>query len=122
MLRSKALTDSTQLDQIDRLSQDAQVLAVAIYKNSSRCSLSDVVFDRLGRHWPFSEEDLPVFVLDIIAFRSLSRAVEERYQVQHESPQLLIIRNGKCVYHASHNGIAAVDVEMLAMDWRGESR
>jgi bacillithiol system protein YtxJ len=117
-MRSQALVDVAQLDALDRLSQEEGVLAVAIYKNSTRCSLSDVVFARLARHWGFSETELPVFVLDIIAHRALSNTVANRYQVMHESPQLLIIRHGKCVYHASHNGIAAADVEMLAFEWR----
>ena len=46
--------------------------------------------------------EIEFYYLDVIAFRELSRMAAEKLDVSHQSPQLLMIKNGKCVYHASH--------------------
>lgn len=97
MVRWVPLNDEVQLR--DLLEGDAPVV---IFKHSTRCSISSMVKNRLDREW---ESEVPVYYLDLIAFRNVSNLIAELSGVQHESPQLLIFRNGKCVYHASHTQI-----------------
>lgn len=104
------LTDPAQLETIARLSSDA---AVVIFKHSSRCGTSSMAWSRLERQWSESLSGIPVFFLDILDHRSLSNLAAERFGITHESPQLLLIRDGKCIYSSSHNAICAADVEML---------
>jgi len=92
------LTRSDQLDEIDRNSFDKPVL---IYKHSTRCSLSNIAFHRIEG----LVRDLPTYFLDLIKHRDLSEEIASRYKVYHESPQLLLIRDGECVYEASHMDI-----------------
>jgi bacillithiol system protein YtxJ len=80
-------------------------LGVAIFKHSTRCSISSVAKTRLSSFWDFNEE-LPIYYLDLIAFRNLSALIAEKFNVQHESPQILIIKKGECVYNASHMAIS----------------
>jgi len=80
-------------------------LGVAIFKHSTRCSISSVAKTRLSSFWDFNDE-LPIYYLDLIAFRDLSGLIAEKFNIQHESPQLLVIKNGKCVYEASHMSIS----------------
>ncbi len=94
------LTRSDQLDDIDRTSYDRPVL---IYKHSTRCSLSNIAFQRIEG----LVNELPTYFLDLIKHRGLSDEIEKRYKVYHESPQLLLIRDGECVYEASHMDIHA---------------
>lgn len=97
------LTDEGQLDGIDRLSAERTVL---IFKHSTRCSISSAALNRLESAWTAADEGLgAVFFLDLIRYRSVSNAIADRYGVQHESPQVLVIRSGRCVHHASHFGI-----------------
>jgi len=80
-------------------------LGVAIFKHSTRCSISTVAKSRLSSFWNFKEE-LPIYCLDLISFRNLSDLIAEKFNVQHESPQILIIKDGKCIYHSSHMSIS----------------
>lgn len=97
------LSDEAQLDGIDRLSANRPVL---IFKHSTRCSISTAALNRLESAWTDDDDALgAVYHLDLIRFRSVSNAIADRYGIQHESPQVLVIRNGRCVHHASHFGI-----------------
>ncbi|MGB0881776.1 MAG: bacillithiol system redox-active protein YtxJ [Vicingaceae bacterium] len=80
-------------------------LGVAIFKHSTRCSISAMAKSRLDASWDFNEE-LPRFYLDLISYREISQLIAERFNVRHESPQILIIKNGECVYNASHMSIS----------------
>ena len=87
-----------QLSEIDEKSRRGPV---AIFKHSTRCSVSLTVLDRLERNLP-SDTITENYFLDLLAFRPISNVVAEHYNIEHESPQLLIIRNGKAVHVASH--------------------
>jgi bacillithiol system protein YtxJ len=99
------LTKIEQLREIaDKSAQKAQV----IYKHSTRCSISQVVKNRLEKeHAP---EEVDFYFLDLIAYRSVSNAIAEQFGVHHESPQILVIRNGECVYDDSHMAINMDDI------------
>src|SRR5690606_31955304 len=104
----KKLTESTQIEEIKELSFTKPVL---IFKHSTRCSVSSTSLDRLLRNWKTEdgEKVIPYF-LDLIAFRNLSAQIEDTFGVAHESPQVLIIRNGKAVYDNSHFGISYPEI------------
>jgi bacillithiol system protein YtxJ len=53
---------------------------------------------------------LTFYYLDLIAYRSVSNKIEEMYRVPHESPQVLVIRNGECIYNESHTGIVMDEI------------
>jgi bacillithiol system protein YtxJ len=92
-----------QLNQIITESADAPVL---IFKHSTRCNISRATLDRLERNW--KDADVPhvkPYFLDLLSYRNISTAVADQFQVEHQSPQVLIIRNGKSVYDNSHYGI-----------------
>lgn len=96
-----------QLEEIDQNSSENK--GVLIFKHSTRCSISSMAKSRMEREWT-DNPDLPVYYLDLIRYRSLSNLVAERYGVRHESPQILLIKDGKCVYDASHSSISAGDI------------
>ncbi|MCY7349474.1 MAG: bacillithiol system redox-active protein YtxJ [Cytophagaceae bacterium] len=98
------LTDVAQLDTLRAESFDQPVL---IYKHSTTCSISATTLNRLERNWKTDEMGgVKAYHLDLLRHRALSRAVADYFGVQHESPQVLLIRNGECVYDASHFAIA----------------
>ena len=80
-------------------------LGIAIFKHSTRCSISSVAKTRLSSFWDFKEE-LPLYYLDLIAHRDLSSLIAEKFNVRHESPQLIVIKNGKSIYDESHMSIS----------------
>ena len=105
-LRWLPLNDLQQLDALIEQSKDATIQKVAIFKHSTRCSISDVVKNRLEKN-VHSSDSLPVYYLDLIAYRNISNRIAEIFNVEHESPQLLILKNGVCIEHASHTEITA---------------
>ena len=79
-----------------------------IYKHSTRCAISSVVKKRLERSGV--PADIDFYYLDLISFRSLSNTIAEDMLVQHESPQVLLIKDGKCIYNESHSAITMDDI------------
>jgi len=57
------------------------------------------------------EANLDLYYLDLLSYREVSNETGYKFQVIHQSPQLLIIKNGVAVAHASHGGISEVDLE-----------
>jgi bacillithiol system protein YtxJ len=99
-----------QLMEINLLSEHNDTKAVVIFKHSTRCSVSSVALNRLERFWNQTDDSIPTYFLDLIKFRNLSDRIADKYGVRHESPQILVIKNGKCVYNASHANISAPDI------------
>lgn len=89
--------------QLDEIREESKQSPVLIFKHSSRCSISRAALDRLERNWK-EEEVSPVkpYFLDLISFRSMSDSVASQFDVEHESPQVLIIENGRSVCNQSH--------------------
>lgn len=101
------LTSDSQLEQIKEESAKQPVL---IFKHSTTCSISHMALSRMERNW---NERLGVkpYYLDLQAHRPISRQVESEFGIEHESPQVLLIRNGVCVYDASHMSISVAGLQ-----------
>ncbi|WP_211356781.1 bacillithiol system redox-active protein YtxJ [Phaeodactylibacter luteus] len=102
------LDSREKLAAIKRHSEDTPCV---IFKHSTRCSISALAKNRLDKGWKLPESDVLPYFLDLIAYRDLSNAIALEYGVRHESPQVLVIREGRCVYEASHMGISAEQIE-----------
>ncbi len=101
------LQDNAQLAQIRQESAEQPVL---IFKHSTRCSISSTALSRMERNWSNSVGIKPYY-LDLIAFRSVSGQVADEFGVDHQSPQVLLIQNGECIYDASHFEISFDDLK-----------
>jgi bacillithiol system protein YtxJ len=103
LMRWSELRSANQIDKIREESKESPVL---IFKYSSRCSISRMALDRLERNWE-ENEMLAVrpYFLDLITYRNISNRIADEFNVEHESPQVLIIENEKSIYDQSHMGI-----------------
>ncbi len=99
------ITDPAQLETIREKSKTKPQL---IFKHSTRCSISRVAKSRLERGT--APEDIDFYYLDLINHRNISAKIAEVFSVYHESPQVLLIKNGECVYDESHSGISMDDI------------
>ena len=98
-------------EQIDQLITESAEKPVLLFKHSTSCSISRMALDRLLRNWKTEDSDIITpYYLDLIAFRSLSNLVAERFGIPHESPQVLLIEKGKVTYHESHYGISYSEI------------
>ncbi len=99
------LKDEEQLNQIITNSHNKQQV---IFKHSTRCSISSVALQRLQKVQ--QPPDIDFYLLDLIAHRSVSQKIAAVFKVHHESPQVLLIRDGVCVYDESHLGISMNEI------------
>ncbi len=94
--------------QVAEIKQKSNTQPQVIFKHSTRCSISSVAKNRLEKNTPPS--NAVFYFLDLIKFRNISDMVASVFSVHHESPQLLIIKNGECVYEETHSGINMHDI------------
>lgn len=98
------LTVEGQLDQIEKESESKPVV---IFKHSTRCGISRMVLKRFEKEYDFSENQIKLYLLDLLNYRDLSQEIASRYNVMHESPQMLVMKNKRIVHLPSHQGISA---------------
>jgi bacillithiol system protein YtxJ len=79
-----------------------------IFKHSTRCSISSMAKNRLDRSE--TPTGIDFHYLDLVAHRNVSNYIAETFGVNHESPQILVIKNGECIFDESHNGIRMDDI------------
>jgi bacillithiol system protein YtxJ len=104
------INNAGQLEAIKELSASKPQL---IFKHSTRCSISSVAKSRLER--ADTPDDIDFYYLDLINHKDLSAKIAGDFSVYHESPQVLLIKNGECVYDESHSGINMDDIAEQAI-------
>jgi bacillithiol system protein YtxJ len=100
------LTDLGQLNEIMAASNEKPV---AIFKHSTRCSVSRMALKQFENKFNSSDKVTPYF-LDLIAYRDISNEIANRFGVTHQSPQLILIKEGKAIYNVSHSDIDAEEL------------
>jgi bacillithiol system protein YtxJ len=101
----KYITDPAQISDIKKESGYS-----LIFKHSSRCSVSLMAKRRFEMDWEVIPENTNLYFLDLINYRAISAQIADTFQVHHESPQILLIKDGDCVFDASHGEISADEV------------
>lgn len=95
-------------EQLEAINQKSFEKPQLIFKHSTRCSISSVIKNRLYKN------ELPgtidFYYLDLIANRPVSNKIADQYNIEHESPQVLLIKDGKCIFDESHNAIYMEDI------------
>lgn len=96
-------------EQIKELIEKSYDKPQVIFKHSSRCGISAMAKNRLERSVAPSNTDF--YFLDLIAHRNISNKISSDFEVYHESPQILVIKNGECTYDESHSAITMDEIE-----------
>lgn len=99
--------DLTDLKQLDEIVEESSQIPVIIFKHSTRCGISRMAIKGFEKEYGISSDKAKPYYLDLLSHRDISAAIAEKFGVYHESPQLLLIKDGKAVYHESHGGISA---------------
>ena len=101
----KEFSSKEGLEQITKLSEEKPQV---IFKHSTRCSISSMAKSRLER--ADQPEGIDFNYLDLIAHRDISTKIADDFDVEHASPQVLIIKDGKCIYDESHSAISMDEI------------
>ncbi|MCB9196627.1 MAG: bacillithiol system redox-active protein YtxJ [Flavobacteriales bacterium] len=102
---------ATSIEDVDLYNDLSFKTTVVFFKHSTRCSISSMAKSRFERTWEYSTEEIVPVYVDLLEYRNVSNDLARRYGIDHQSPQILVIRNGKCVHSTTHG---AIDPQELA--------
>lgn len=95
------------LQVLNQIKEESKNHPVLIFKHSTRCSISSMALNRIERSWQDDEmKSIQPYYLDLITYRDISNEIANEFGVYHQSPQVIVIKDGKAVYDNSHMGIS----------------
>ncbi|NNK61352.1 MAG: bacillithiol system redox-active protein YtxJ [Flavobacteriaceae bacterium] len=100
----------TTIDQLQEIKTKSKTKPQFIFKHSTRCGISKMVINQFAEQYDLSADQADLYFLDLLSYREVSNEVGYAFQVIHQSPQLLVIKNGVVVAHASHGAVNEIDV------------
>ena len=95
----------TSEDQLEQIIKDSHQKPVALFKHSTRCGISTRAKFVLEEDWDISTDELDFYYLDLLQHRNISNKIAELTGVQHQSPQVLLIKDGEVLYEETHHAI-----------------
>lgn len=98
------------IEQLDKIADSSASKPSIIFKHSTSCPISSIAKLRLDDQWDVAE-DVDLYYLDLIKYRNISNEIAEKFEIVHESPQVLVIKDGRCVYDVSHMDINIQEVK-----------
>lgn len=104
------MEDGSDLEEAIQRSDETLVV---IFKHSTRCGISHAVLQDLLSDFESDAVEAEVYYLDLLKYRPLSNLIAEKLEVPHQSPQMIVLKNGKVVHHASHQAVRWNDVKKM---------
>lgn len=103
------LNNESQLDDIQKISKNKSII---IFKHSTRCSISRFVLKQFESEFNLQDK-MDCYFLDLLKNREISNEISKRFKIIHQSPQLIVIKDGLAIYNASHEDIDAAELEKM---------
>ncbi len=100
----------TSLDQLDEIEKKSAARPQFIFKHSTTCGISRMVLKLFKGSYTLQDGQADLYYLDLHSYRDVSNEIASRFQVLHQSPQLLVIKNGTTVANTSHGAISATEL------------
>jgi len=100
----------SSMEEVDEIQAASFSKPQIIFKHSTRCSISSTAKNRIEEGFVQLENLADLYYLDLLSYRNISNEIEYRFKVEHESPQVIILKNGVSVYNASHNMIMVDEI------------
>ncbi len=97
--------------QIDKIIERSKDVPCLIFKHSTSCPISSMAKSRLEMAWNLKGEEVEPYYLDLIAYRAISNKIASDFGIRHESPQVLLIKDGVCAFNTSHLDISVDGVK-----------
>ena len=91
---------------------DTEDYSGLFFKHSTRCNISAMALNGFESQWE-EDDKCKLYFIDLIAHRDVSNALSELTGVEHQSPQVILVKNKEAIYTASHNGISAREIKKL---------
>jgi bacillithiol system protein YtxJ len=98
------------VDQLEEIAEKSNTRTQIIFKHSNTCGISRMVLKTFNANYDYTKDEFDLYFLDLHSNREVSNETGYKFQVMHQSPQLLVISNGVAVAHSSHGGINDIDL------------
>jgi len=98
------------VDQLEKIAEKSNIRTQIIFKHSTTCGISRMVLKTFNTNYDYTKDEFDLYFLDLHSNREVSNETGYKFQVMHQSPQLLVISNGVAVAHSSHGGINDIDL------------
>ena len=102
----------TEIEQLNEIIEKSKDKTQAIFKHSTRCGVSRGVIKKFQNKATI-DNAIDFYYLDLLSYRNISNEIASKFQVIHQSPQLLVIEDGVVAAHDSHYDIMSVDLETI---------
>ena len=96
------------VNQLDSIIEASKTKPQAIFKHSTRCGISSMVIKQFENSFDLPDDSIDLYYLDLLNYRDISNAVAQKFDIPHQSPQLIVLKNKKVIAHDSHHGILSV--------------
>lgn len=99
--------ETTHLSEILEESNKSPVI---IFKFSSECGTSERLQKEFEENMDNKKINNPIFLVTVQKQKVLSQKIEEYFGIKHESPQVIMLKNGKVTYHENHFKIKVLEI------------
>ncbi len=101
------------VEQLDVIKEKSKVKTQVIYKHSKKCIGSEKVMERFIDNYQLTANDLDLHYLDLNDYEEVSKRAEQKFNIDNESPQLIVLRNEDVVIYTSNQAINMINLEQL---------
>lgn len=102
------------MEDLDNAEKQSHEKLVVLFKHSTRCSISRFVLKSFESAYDIPSEKMELYFLDLIEYRPISNEIAERFEVMHQSPQMIVLKEGKAIFNSSHESIDTKDLEQFS--------
>jgi bacillithiol system protein YtxJ len=100
-----------KIEQLDEIKKESNKKPILIFKHSTRCGISRMALKNFERSFDIEREDLDCYLLDLLQFRAISNEITSKFNVQHQSPQVIVISKEQVIYQDSHYEISVESIK-----------
>ena len=104
----------TSVNQLIEIEKESFHQPIAIFKHSTRCGTSSMALRQFESQFEADNTSVKLYFLDLLSFKDISNEIAIRFQVFHESPQLIVLKDGNTIHHSSHHQIDASLLEQFS--------
>ncbi|KQC33510.1 cytosolic protein [Nonlabens sp. YIK11] len=101
------------VDQLHNLVKNSNLKTKVIFKHSTRCGISRMALSNFERNYENLDQNVTYYLLDLLNFREVSNSIAEELKVQHQSPQVIVLKDEKIIHTESHHGIDIKKIQSL---------
>lgn len=101
------------VDQLHNLIKNSNKKTKVIFKHSTRCGISRMALNSFERNYESIDQEVTYYLLDLLSYRDVSNAISQELNVQHQSPQVIVLSEEKVIHTESHHGIDIKKIQQL---------